>query len=71
MLLLGIVGAAALIWVYEWYSGFDGKRIDAIVTPARYAGRAFFQLARRFSSRECRRQPPAFRFTCMTRKRER
>ena len=37
MLLLGIVGTAALIWVYEWYSSYDGKRIDASVTPAMYA----------------------------------
>jgi hypothetical protein len=37
IILPGIVVIAALIWFFEWYSGIDGKRIDAVVTPAMYA----------------------------------
>jgi hypothetical protein len=36
-MLLAIAAIAVLIWVFRWYSAIDGKRIDALVTPAMYA----------------------------------
>jgi hypothetical protein len=36
-LLLVIAGIVALFWFFQWYSSYDGKRINAIVTPAMYA----------------------------------
>jgi len=37
IVLLAIAAIAILIWGLRWYSAIDGKRIDAIVTPAMYA----------------------------------
>ena len=37
IVLFGIVGAAVLIWLWQWYSSYDGKRIEAVVTPAMFA----------------------------------
>jgi hypothetical protein len=39
--LTGIAGAAALIWLLQWYSSYDGKRIEAVVTPAMFAHAKF------------------------------
>lgn len=33
IILLVIAGLAALVWFKDWYSSYDGKRIDAVVTP--------------------------------------
>ena len=41
IVLLGIAGAAALIWLFQWYSSYDGKRIEAVVTPAMFAHAKF------------------------------
>jgi hypothetical protein len=37
IVLLTIAAIAILIWVFRWYSAIDGKRIDAVVTPAMFA----------------------------------
>jgi hypothetical protein len=37
IVLLAIAAIAILIWGLRWYSAIDGKRIDAVVTPAMYA----------------------------------
>jgi hypothetical protein len=36
IVLPGLAGLAVLIWLFQWYSGYDGKRIDAVVTPLMY-----------------------------------
>lgn len=41
IVLLAIAAIAVLIWFFRWYSAIDGKRIDAVVTPAMYAHPTF------------------------------